>query len=166
MIRVEIHSVRVSLMSQHRVIVLREQDGTRYLPIWIGPCEADSITMELQGVPVARPLTHDLIKSILAELSVQVPYIVVTDLHDDTFYAHIILDVNGERKEIDARPSDAIALAVRLDVPIYVAEEVLDRAGIIPESESEGAGSEDEEDLSVFKDFLDSLDLGSGGSGS
>jgi uncharacterized protein len=165
MIRVEIDSVRISLMSQHRVIVLREMDGHRFLPIWIGPVEADSITVELTGGSPPRPLTHDLLKSILDELHVDVAYIVVNELRDDTFYARIILEVEGERKEIDCRPSDAIALAVRVQVPIYAAEEVLERAGIIPESEVEPAAvsAEEEEDLSVFKDFLDSLDLGGGG---
>jgi len=161
MIRVVIDSVRVSLMSQHRVIVLREMNGDRYLPIWIGPFEADSITIELQGIPMARPLTHDLIKSILNELNVTVSHVVVNDLRDDTFYARIVLEVNGTRKEVDSRPSDAIALAVRARVPIYVAKHVMDIASIVPESEEETSelSEEEEKNLAVFRDFLDSLNL-------
>lgn len=161
MIRVVIDSVRVSLISQHRVIVLREMNGDRYLPIWIGPFEADSITIELQGIPMARPLTHDLIKSILNELNVTVSHVVVNDLRDDTFYARIVLEVNGTRKEVDSRPSDAIALAVRVRVPIYVAKHVMDIASIVPESEEETSelSEEEEKNLAVFRDFLDSLNL-------
>jgi len=160
MIRVVIDSVRVSLMSQHRMVVLREMDGNRYLPIWIGPFEADAITIELQGVPMARPLTHDLIKSILAELSVGVSHIVVNDLREDTFYARIVLDVDGVQREVDSRPSDAIALAVRMRAPLYVAQQVMDEASIVSESDAEGEklSKEEEENLSVFRDFLDGLE--------
>jgi uncharacterized protein len=161
MIRVVIDSVRVNLMSQHRVVVLREEEGNRYLPIWIGPFEADSITIELQGVPMARPLTHDLLKSILDELHAEVAHVVVSDLLDDTFYARIVLDVDGLQKEIDSRPSDAIALAVRTKVPIYVAHHVMDEAGIVPESEAEScilSKEEMDENLSVFREFLEDMD--------
>jgi bifunctional DNase/RNase len=160
MIRVAIDSVRVSLMSQHRMVVLREMDGNRYLPIWIGPFEADSITIELQGVPMARPLTHDLMRSMLEELNVGVTYIFINDLRDDTFFARIILDVDNAPREIDSRPSDAIALAVRMHAPIFVAESVMDQAGILAESEADAAGlsREEEQNLSVFREFLDSLD--------
>jgi len=160
MIRVVIDSVRVSLMSQHRMVVLREMDGNRYLPIWIGPFEADSITIELQGVPMARPLTHDLMRSILEELHVGLVYVIVNDLRDDTFFARIVLDVAGAQREIDSRPSDAIALAVRMHAPIFVAPSVMDQASIVPESEVTTAGlsPEEEQNLSVFREFLDSLD--------
>jgi bifunctional DNase/RNase len=163
MIRVVIDSVRVNLMSQHRVVVLREENGNRYLPIWIGPFEADSITIELQGVPMARPLTHDLLKSILDELHVGVAHVVVSDLLDDTFYARIVLEVDGLQKDIDSRPSDAIALAVRTKVPIYVSRHVMDEAAIMPESEAETCaltGEEMDENLSVFREFLEDLDGG------
>ncbi len=160
MIRVAIDSVRISLMSQHRMVVLREMDGNRYLPIWIGPFEADAITIELQGVPMARPLTHDLMRSLLETLNVGVTYIVINDLRDDTFYARIILSVEHTPREIDSRPSDAIALAVRFHAPIFVAESVMEQAGILAESESNSAdlSAEEEQNLSVFRDFLDSLD--------
>jgi len=160
MIRVVIDSVRVSLMSQHRMVVLREADGNRYLPIWIGPFEADSITIELQGVPMARPLTHDLLRSVLEELGVGVSYVLVNDLRDDTFYARIVLDVKGTQREVDSRPSDAIALAVRVRSPVFVDEKVMDQASIVAESETEAPALsvEEEQNLSVFRDFLDSLD--------
>jgi len=160
MIRVIIDSVRVSLMSQHRMVVLREAEGNRYLPIWIGPFEADAITIELQGVPMARPLTHDLLKSVLEELNVGVSYVVVNDLRDDTFYARIILEADGVRHEVDSRPSDAIALAVRVHAPIFVEPKVMDEASIVTETDSEAStlSPEEEQNLSVFRDFLDSLD--------
>jgi uncharacterized protein len=165
MIRVVIDSVRVSLMSQHRVVVLRESDGNRYLPIWIGPFEADSITIELQSVPMARPLAHDLIKSILETLNVGVSHILINDLRDDTFFARIILEVDGAQREVDSRPSDAIALAVRVRAPIYVANNVMDDASILAESDvqTEQLTVEEEENLSVFRDFLDGLDFNESG---
>ena len=162
MIRVEIDSIRVSLTSQQRVIVLREVDGNRYLPIWIGPYEAEAITIELQGLPRERPWTHDLIKSILEELQVSVSHVLVNDLRDDTFFARLILEMDGIQREVDSRPSDAMALAVRARVPIYVAQHVMDEVGILPESEKESAiltEEEEEENLSVFRDFLESLEI-------
>ena len=169
MIEVSIDSVRVSLMSQHRIVVLKEIDGERYLPIYIGPFEADAITIELQGVEVARPLTHDLLKRMIETLGARVSHVIVNDLRHDTFYARIILDVDGEEVEVDSRPSDAIALAVRTKVPVFVAEEVMDRAGVVPEKDVQEAAvmeemgdSEDEpsdEDLDVFREFVEGLDL-------
>lgn len=164
MVEVTIDSVRVSLMSQHRVVVLKEIDGERYLPIWIGPFEADAITIELQGVEVARPLTHDLLKSMVSLLGGEVMYVVINDLHNDTFYARIVVDVEGEEMEVDSRPSDAIALAVRCSAPVYVAEHVMDRASIVPEEdvrgmEEEEAESVSEEGLEAFRDFVEGLDL-------
>ena len=108
MIEVKIDSIRVSLMSQHRVVVLKEVDTERYLPIWIGPFEADAITVQLQEIQVARPLTHDLLKSIIDEMGARVSHVMVSELKNDTFYARIVMDVNGDSMEIDARPSDAL----------------------------------------------------------
>lgn len=164
MIEVTIDSIRVSLMTQQRVVILKDLEGDRYLPIWIGPCEAESITIELQGVAVARPMTHDLLKAVISELGGQVRHIIVSDLRTDTFYANIALSVNGRALEIDARPSDAIALAVRLKVPLYVAEKVMDAASITPEEDmdAEGAGSaatDEKLSQSPFKDLIDKLDL-------
>lgn len=169
MIKVFIDSIRVSLMSQLRVVILKDPLSGRYLPIFIGPCEAEAIAMKLQNVNLERPMTHDLLKSVIAELGGEVQHIVVNDLRNDTFYAQIVIDQDGQTREIDSRPSDAIALSVRLDVPIYVAETVMDRAGITAEEDvestpppaapSSGGEETDEGRLSVFEDFLESLDL-------
>jgi replicative DNA helicase len=128
MIKVSIDSVRASLLSQHRVVVLKEEGMDRYLAIWIGPYEADAITIKLQGVEIARPLTHDLLEQGIRKLGAHVSHILVNDLHDDTFYARVVMDRDGERIELDSRPSDAIALAVRVQAPIFVSESVMERA--------------------------------------
>ncbi|MGK2965325.1 MAG: bifunctional nuclease family protein [Tepidiformaceae bacterium] len=167
-----IESIRLSLMNYQRVVILREKDSDRYLPIWIGPAEADAIAVRLQDVAVARPLTHDLLRSMIEQLGGRVAYIVVSDLSNDTFFARIVLDLNGETLEIDSRPSDAIALAVRVDVPIYAEDTVLDRAGVV--LDDEGQVRDDSADpleprravdpaelerLGAFKDFIAGLDL-------
>lgn len=164
MVEVTIDSVRVSLMSQHRVVVLKEVDGERFLPIWIGPFEADAITIELQGVEVARPLTHDLLKSVVTLLGAEVVRVLINDLHNDTFYARIVLDVDGDETEVDSRPSDAIALAVRCSAPVLVADHVMDRASIVPEEDTREEGEQAgeakvDEDLDAFRDFVEGLDL-------
>lgn len=165
MIEVVIDSIRVSLMSQHRIVILKDVTGDRYLPIWIGPCEADAITIELQEVPPQRPLTHDLLKSMIRELGGRVSQILISDLRNDVYYARIVIDLGEKQVEVDARPSDAIALAVRVKAPIFVAEMVMERAAIQPEEDVEresatrGASEGGENQLSAFTDFLDSLDL-------
>ena len=165
MIEVIIDSIRVSLMSQHRIVVLKDSAGDRYLPIWIGPCEADAITVELQEMPPQRPLTHDLLKSVIRELGGKVVHILISDLRNDVYYARIVVDVGGKQMEIDSRPSDAIALAVRAKAPIFVAEMVMDKASIEPdedvESEAPVGGDDEVEEgrLSAFSDFVNSLDL-------
>ncbi len=165
MIEVTIDSIRISLMTQHRVVILKEASSERHLPIWIGPCEADAITIELQGVQVARPMTHDLLKSLIRELGASVSYVLVNDLRNETFYASIVLDVEGRVLELDSRPSDAIALAVRARVPIFVEEEIMDRAAIAPEEDLIAEVSENPEapakgePPSAFKDLLEGLDL-------
>jgi bifunctional DNase/RNase len=168
MVEVTIDSIRVSLMSQHRIVILKDVDSDRYLPIWIGPCEADAITITLQEAEVPRPLTHDLLKNVIAELGGEVEHIVISELKNEVFYARIVLEANGRHYEIDARPSDALALAVRLRVPVYIEEAVMEKAAVQPEAEVEGeessttavaASAEGEEKLDAFADFLDSLDL-------
>lgn len=163
MIPVTIDSIRVSLISQHRIVVLKEQEGERHLAIWIGPYEADAITINLQGVRVARPLTHDLLRNMIETLGATVDHIVVTDLRDETFYANIVLDINGDALRVDSRPSDALALAVRVNAPVFVEDHVMDEAGIIPEpgeeEELQELTPEEEENLAVFKDFVEGLDL-------
>jgi bifunctional DNase/RNase len=170
MIEAVVESVRVSLMSQHRVVVLKEVSGERHLPIWIGPFEADAIAMGLQGITATRPLPYDLLKQVIADLGGQITRIEVTDLTADIFYAKIVIDLDGRQVPIDSRPSDAIALGVRAKVPILVAESVMERAGIIlgaEEDDEEQAESVEgppsapvnEEQLSVFRDFINSLDI-------
>ena len=156
MIEVTIDSIRASLMSQHRVVILKDVDSERYLPIWIGPFEAEAITLELQQVELARPLTHDLLKAVITAMGAKVSHVVVNGLRDDTFYARIVLDNNGQPLEIDSRPSDSIALAVRVKAPIFVAESVMERAAIMPD---EGLSYSDDKKLSVFRDFVETLDL-------
>jgi hypothetical protein len=167
MIEVTIDSIRVSLMSHHRIVVLKEQEGERLLPIWIGPFEADAITIQLQGMDAARPLTHDLLKSVIETLGAEAMHIIVTGLENTTFYAQIVLDLDGDTIEIDSRPSDAIALAVRVNAPIYVADDVMEQACIQPGEEmslTDSASSPEaedmsDEDLGVFKDLIEGLDL-------
>lgn len=167
MIEVTIASIRVSLMSQNRIVELREEGGDRILPIWIGPFEAESITLQLQGVEVPRPLTHDLLKSIIETLGGEVLHILISGLEKNTYFARIVLDVDGDTIEIDSRPSDAIALGVRVNAPIYVADEVMEQAGLRPEEEvqlsdeeRQGSGqTQNDEDLGAFKDLIEGLDL-------
>jgi bifunctional DNase/RNase len=157
MIEVKVDSIRASLMSEHRVVILKDLNAERYLPIWIGPYEAEAIALRLQNREVARPLTHDLLNNVIAELGGEVSHIAVTALRNDTFYSLITVSLNGGRLEIDSRPSDAIALAVRANVPIFVDEDVMAEAGIVPEREV--AEDTEDEALSAFRDFIDALDL-------
>jgi bifunctional DNase/RNase len=164
LVPVSIDSIRVSLVSAHRIVVLKDNED-RFLPIWIGPFEADAISIALQGNQVARPLTHDLLKSVIHEVGGTLSHIAVTDLREDTFYAQIVMQLNDKRVELDSRPSDAIALAVRLQIPIYVAEDVMDKASIRPSQSANAAPAEDEE-LDAFRDLIEDLDmdgLGKGG---
>ncbi len=163
MIPVTIHSIQVSLMSHHRIVVLKDaaaQDD-RLLPIWIGPFEADAIAVQLRGDEVPRPLTHDLLKSVIGALGASVSHIFINDLSDSTFFARVVLRVKGQEVEVDSRPSDAIALAVRVQAPIYVDESVMDRAAITP-SPDISTGSvpgEEAKGLDAFRDFVEGLNL-------
>ena len=174
MIEMVIDSIRVSLMNYQRVVILKEKAAEHYLPIWIGPAEADAIAVKLQGVSLPRPLTHDLLHSVISALGANINCIIFNDLNSDTFYAKIILNADGGQMEVDSRPSDALALAVRAGVPIYAEEAVLDKAGIMldkeagkpitPGKELEGAKGEkvSEDELrtkSAFGDFIKTLDL-------
>jgi bifunctional DNase/RNase len=165
MIEVMIDSIRISLVSQHRIVLLREVDSKRQLPIWIGPCEADAITIELQDVKVARPLTQDLLKNVITELGGTVSHVLIKELNESVFHARLFINMPGERdpREIDCRPSDAIALAVRAKVPIFIAEEVMDVAGVEPEPDMQeaekGEEAADVGNLDAFSDFLDTLDF-------
>ena len=174
MVEVVIDSVRVSLTNQQRIVVLREVNADRYLPIWIGPYEAEAITIALQEIEVARPQTHDLLKNIIQKVGGRLVRVQVVELKEDVFYGELVVEVDEEQVHIDCRPSDALALAVRWHVPILIAREVLDVAGLTPEvdidekkTDADGeplAGSEveepeGEERLSVFEDFLDQLNV-------
>jgi hypothetical protein len=150
MIEMEITGVRVELPTNQPIVLLRERDGERYLPIWIGAAEAAAIALSLQGVVTPRPMTHDLMQNILEDLQVNVHRIVVTELRDSTFFASIQLQRNADSYEISSRPSDAIALAVRMEIPIFADEAVLEEASIlIP-------GDEDEE-VEKFREFLNNV---------
>lgn len=165
MLEMTVDSIRVSMLNYQRVVILKEKDADRYLPIWIGPAEADAIAVKLQDISVPRPLTHDLLGSVIANLGASVHSIIVCDLQNDTFYARIILEVDGRTVEVDSRPSDAIALAVRAKVPIYADESVMDKAGIVIDPETgkptlaRPADPEEMEKMSAFREFLESLDL-------
>ncbi len=173
MIEVTIDSIRVSLMSQHRVVVLKDADIQRYLAIWIGPDTAEAIHMHLQQVTVARPMTHDLMRNIILAMNTTVSHIMINDLRNDVFYARIVLDIDGKSIEVDSRPSDALALAVRCGAKIFIDDDVMEQAGIEPEdginvealfagaasSAADSINADGQEDLDIFRDFVDSLDL-------
>ncbi len=159
MIELKVHSVLYSLLSRHRVIVLREVNGERYLPIFIGTAESESIALRLQGARVARPLTHDLLVNVIAEMGGILEYVLVTELSDNTFYARLAVRNGAKVLMIDSRSSDAIAIALRASAPIYADELVMDSAGVV-ESPALPVGSAKREDgLDVYRDFVDSLDL-------
>lgn len=165
-----VESVRINLATQQRVVILKATKQERYLFIWIAYAEAYAIAVELQGTTSPRPLTHDLLKNVIEELNANIESIVISDLIDDIYYARIVLDVEGRHVEIDSRPSDAIALAVRAKTPIYVEESVLERAGVVPEpsEEPQPATTEEheeqeqenatDENLDAYRDFINSLD--------
>ena len=169
MIEVEIDSVRVSLTNQQRIVILKELNEDRYLPIWIGLYEAEAITIALQEIHVARPQTHDLLKKLIQSLNARLLRVEVVSLSDDVFYGNLVLDINGERRIVDCRPSDALALAARMGVQIVVAEDVMDQAGIVPEEDiaegkaedmaGESAADLEDENLDVFESFLKSYDI-------
>lgn len=168
LIEMVVESVRVHMLSTQHVVILKESERDRYLPIWIGPWEANAIAMRLQGLSAERPLTHDLLVSVIGAASAEVSRIVVTHVSDGTFHARLYLELaDGGETEIDSRTSDAIAVAVRTGSTIYVDERVLDEAGVEPE-ESDGDEEGGDEKLAVFREFVNSLDVdlpGHGGGG-
>ena len=150
MIELSLVGVRVELPSNQPIVLLKETDGDRYLPIWIGAVEATAIAFALQGIQTPRPMTHDLLRDILAETQTHVERIVISELVEQTFYATIRMTSDGRSAEVSSRPSDAIALAVRTGTPIYAAEEVLDQAGI-------ELRDEEETEVQKFREFLDQV---------
>ncbi len=166
LVEMVVESVRVHMLSSQHVVILKELDRDRYLPIWIGPWEANAIAMKLQGLSPERPLTHDLFATTLDQLGIAIQRVVIADLADETYHARLFLEAQGRTYEIDARPSDAIALAVRAGVRIFAAPAVLDRAGVEPERvagediEATGEPIESADPrLSVFRDFVNSLNV-------
>lgn len=183
MIEVEVNSIRVSLMNQQRVVILKELANERYLPIWIGQFEAEAITIELQEAEQKRPLTHDLLKNTIAALGGRVVHILINDLRNDIFFARLVIEVGDKTFEVDSRPSDAIALAVRTKSPIFVSESVMAKSAVVPDedialdelegednittyidskpeqSKAESLSSDvvDDSKLSAFADFLNSI---------
>jgi uncharacterized protein len=159
LIEMVVESVRVHMLSSQHVVILKQSERDRYLPIWIGPSEANAIAMRLQGLSAERPLTHDLLVSVLGTLGASVSRVVVTHVTDGTFHARVYVETGtGDENEVDSRTSDAIAVAVRTGSPIYVDERVLDEAGVEPDSVEEGT-AEEEERLAVFREFVNSLDV-------
>ena len=152
MVEMSIYGVSFDLVGKQPIVLLKTAEGNRYLPIWIGHPEAAAILMKLQGAPTPRPMTHDLVTDMLGELNAQVRKIAVTELRENTFYAVITLQVNGSEIEIDSRPSDALALAVRTSAPIFVADQVIDDQGI-----EFGAEPDDAEVIDEFKKFLEGV---------
>jgi bifunctional DNase/RNase len=148
-----IYGVSFDIVGKQPIVLLRTLDGTKFLPIWIGHPEAAAILMKLQGTPTPRPMTHDLVTDMLGELNASVSRVAVTALRENTFYAQITLQVNGSEIEIDSRPSDAIALAVRADAKIFVADEVIDDSAIEFNQEPEASG----EVIDEFKKFLENV---------
>ena len=171
MIEVQIDSVRVHLMTPQRLVVLKQIGSERYLPIWVGPYEAEAITVALQEVEMIRPLTHDLLKNVFGAFNARIKRIEIVKLQNEIFYGSIVAEVDGREIDVDSRPSDAIALSVRAHVPILVHSSVMEEAGIIPEqdipedseepekSEPAPMSEESSERLSVFEDFLEKLEF-------
>jgi uncharacterized protein len=148
-----IYGVSFDLVGKQPIVLLKTAEGSKYLPIWIGHPEAAAILMKLQGASTPRPMTHDLVTDILAQLEAEVVRITVTELKENTFYASITVSQNGSEIEIDSRPSDAIALAVRAEAPIFVADQVIDESAI----EFEGEEVNEEEVVDEFRKFLDNV---------
>lgn len=151
MVEMSIYGVSFDLVGKQPIVLLKTADGNRYLPIWIGHPEAAAILMKLQGATAPRPLTHDLLVNILNELEVEIARVTVTELRENTFHASITVVANGAEIEIDSRSSDAIAVAVRAQVPIYAADDVIEESAI----EFEGEDVNEEDIVDEFKKFLD-----------
>jgi len=179
----EIDSIRVSLENYQRVVILKQKGGERYLLIWIGTHEAEAIAVRLQDVQVPRPLTHDLLHNAIKDMGGTVERIVVSGLQNDTYFAKILVKLGEKTVEIDSRPSDALAVAVRAEAPIFAEEDVMEKAGVLLDKESGNAivgskgaaaesgrqqqheprapvGKEELKKLSAFEDFIESLDMG------
>src|SRR5918995_718559 len=149
----DIYGVSFDLVGKQPIVLLKTKDGNKYLPIWIGQPEAAAILMKLQGASTPRPMTHDLLTEILSELDARVTRITVTELRENTFYAQVTVQLDGAEVEVDSRPSDAIALAIRAEAPIFAADQVIEESAI----EFEGDDVNEEEMVDEFKKFLDQV---------
>lgn len=180
MIQVTVDSVRISLLTQNRVLVLRDADSRRYLPIWIGQFEAESISHVLQELVPTRPMTHDLLRTVFTELGASIQHVVINDIQDTTFLARIVVVTPLRTFDIDSRSSDAVAIALRADVPIYVAPHVFEQASVPfdaddqqsppiiqsgttsapakPSQETDSSSTSNDDELSLFRDFINSLE--------
>jgi bifunctional DNase/RNase len=172
MIEVTVAGLGIAPPSSMPLLLLKEREGERVLPVGIGPLEAQAIVMPLQGVKPPRPMTHDIFVEIVASLGGHLRRVEITDLIESTFHARLMLETDGQERTYDIRPSDAVALAVRTETPIFVAETVFDQAGIVSPQlgeagEQTGAGASsgetpieiDESKLTPFKEFIESLDI-------
>jgi len=148
--KMQVHGVNLDVMTNQPVVILKDVESKRFLPIWIGQFEATSILMELQGVKSTRPLPHDLMRSVFESLDIKIKKVVINNIEDGTFFARLHVESNSEELDLDARPSDAIALAVRVKAPIFANEEVVEKASIISEDG-------EEEEVERFKDFIETV---------
>ncbi len=148
--KMQVHGVNLDVMTNQPVVILKDVENNRFLPIWVGQFEATSILMELQGVKSTRPLTHDLMRSVFESLDIKLKKVVINNIEDGTFFARLHIESNSEELDLDARPSDAIALAVRVKAPIFADEEVVEKASIISEDG-------EEEEVERFKDFIETV---------
>lgn len=151
LIPMDVVGVRVELPSNQPIVLLREKDGSRYLPIWIGANEATAIAIALEGIQPPRPLTHDLMRSVIDAVGALAVRVVITEMRDSVFYADLALDVSGKEVQISSRPSDAIALAVRTGTPVFTISGVLEEAGVHFEEDDE------EEEVARFREFLEEV---------
>ena len=153
LVEVGVDSIRVHVQTGQHVVILKEKEADRYLPIWIGPFEANAIALKITGQSPERPITHDLMLTAMTEFDMVVKRIVVTSLSGEVFFARLVVEQHGRESDLDSRPSDAIALAVRFggDIPIFADEDVLDEAGVLFEADDE------EQEVAQFRQFLDEI---------
>lgn len=151
--KMKVDKLGVDLLTHDPVVILKDMEGKRYLPILIGPFEATAIALALDGTPVPRPLSHDLMRSIIESLKAKVLRVVIHDIHDNTFYAKIVLESNGNMVEIDARPSDSIALALRTNSPIFVSERIILEETVVDKAA-------EDQDYKKFKKYIENLKPG------
>jgi uncharacterized protein len=153
-IELQLVGVRVELPTNQPIVLLKEREGERYLPIWIGPVEATAIALGMQGIETLRPMTHDLMRDLLQGLGISVDRIVITELREGTFYAEIQMSQNGATVAVSSRPSDALALAVRMDLTIFANEDVLEEASIAVKDDQE---EDAEKEVERFREFLEQV---------